>query len=225
MVSSGAGNDNMAIALVASRTGWQAGGAPRLLVVDQPAVQPELVGHGVEGEDEAEMPDELLVSPDSVTEDVLDIGAGVVVQHPGELPAQNLDLRDIPVAAVVLRPVDLDHLPISVDRVRTGGVGADRAPCGVESLPGDHVLGHPARVHRLPARTQPGRLLHDGHLSSPSAHPVGQRRTCNARPRHQHQRTAPDTALARRNRRGGWRDYPDGRGEGSMGNHRRRGRD
>ena len=44
--------------------GPQAGGAPGLLVVEQPAVQSELVGHGVEGEHEPEVTDELLARPE-----------------------------------------------------------------------------------------------------------------------------------------------------------------
>jgi hypothetical protein len=48
---------------------------------------------------------------DSVAEHVLDVGAGVVVQHLGKVSAQDLDLRDVPVAAVVLRPVCLQQVP------------------------------------------------------------------------------------------------------------------
>ena len=40
---------------------------------------------------------------DPVAEDVLDTVPGVVVEHPGQVPAQDLDLRDVPVAAVVVR--------------------------------------------------------------------------------------------------------------------------
>ena len=64
MSKSGAGKDNMAIARVASLDGPQPGRAPRLLVVDQPAVQPELVGHGVEGQHQPEVTDELLARPE-----------------------------------------------------------------------------------------------------------------------------------------------------------------
>ena len=129
----------------------QPGPAPRLLVVEQPAVQPELVGHGVEGQHQPEVTDELLARPedhrpqrrvqpvgadheveappvaaregdvdpvrvlgelgDPVAEDVLDTVAGVVVQHLGEVSAQDLDLRDVPVAVVVLRAERLQHVP------------------------------------------------------------------------------------------------------------------
>jgi hypothetical protein len=114
--------------------------APGLLVVEQPAVEPELVGHRVEGQHQSEVTDELLartedhrpqrrvqpvgadhqfeappvaaregdVDPvrvlgelgDPVAEDVLDAVAGVVVEHLGEVSAQDLDLRDVPVAVV-----------------------------------------------------------------------------------------------------------------------------
>ena len=195
--------------------GPQACRAPGLLVVDQPAVQPELVGHGVEGQHQPEVADELLARPedhrpqrrvqpvgadhqveappvaaregdvdpvrvlgelgDPVAEDVLDAVAGVVVQHLGQVSAQDLDLRDVPVAAVVVRAEGLQHVPVRVHRVRAGGVGAGRAHRRVEPHPPDDLLGHPARVHRLPTGTQPGRLLHHGHLGTPPAQPVGQR--------------------------------------------------
>ena len=196
----------------------------------QPAVQPELVGHGVEGQHQPEVADVLLARPedhrpqarvqpvgpdhqveapsvaaregdvdpvgvlgelgDPVAEDVLDPVAGVVVQHLGQVPAQDLDLRDVPVAAVVVGAVGLQHVPVRVHRVRTSGVGAGRAHRRVQPHPHDDLLGHPARVHRLPTGTQPGSLLHHGHLGPPPAQPVGQRGPRDARPRHQH----PDTA-------------------------------
>ena len=119
---------------------------------------------------------------DPVAEDVLDAVAGVVVQHLGEVSAQDLDLRDVPVAVVVVRAERLQHVAVRVHRVRAGGVGARRPHRGVEPHPPDDLLGHPASVHRLPTRTQPGRLLHHGHLGTPSVQPVGQRRTRDARP-------------------------------------------
>ncbi len=210
--------------------GPQAGRAPGLLVVDQPAVQPELVGHGVEGQHHPEVADELLARPedhrpqrrvqpvrpdhqveappvaareghvdpvrvlgelgDPVAEDVLDTVAGVVVEHLGQVPAQDLDLRDVPVAAVVVRAEGLQHVPVRVHGVRAGGLGAGRAYRRVQPHPPDDLLGHPARVHRLPTGTQPGGPLHHGHLGPPPAQPVSQRGPRDARPRHQH----PDTA-------------------------------
>ena len=220
----------MAIARVASWMGRRTGGAPGLLVVDQPAVQPELVGHAVEGQHEPEVADEPLVRPedhrpqrrvqpvrpdhqveappvaareghvdpvrvlgelgDPVAEDVLDTVAGVVVEHLGQVPAQDLDLRDVPVAAVVVRAVGLQHVPVHVHGVRAGGLGAGRAYRRVQPHPPDDLLGHPARVHRLPTGTQLGGPLHHGHLGPPPAQPVGQRGPRDARPRHQHPGTA-----------------------------------
>ena len=127
---------------------------------------------------------------DPVAEDVLDIVAGVVVQHLGEVSAQDLYLRDVPVAAVVLRAERLQHLPVRVHRVGAGGVGADCAHLGIEAHPPDDLPGHPAGIHGLTTRTQPGCQLHHGHLGTPSAQPVGQRGTRDARSRHQH----PDVA-------------------------------
>ena len=122
---------------------------------------------------------------DPVAEDVLDAVAGVVVQHLGEVSAQDLDLRDVPVAVVVLRAEGLQHVPVRVHRVGAGRVGARRAHRGVEPHPPDDLLGHPARVHRLATRAQPGCLLHHGHLGTPPVQPVGQRGTRDARSRHQ----------------------------------------
>ena len=118
---------------------------------------------------------------DPVAEDVLDAVAGVVVQHLGEVSAQDLDLRDVPVAVVVVRAEGLQHVPVGVHRVRTRRVGAGRAHLGIEAHPSDDLLGHAPRVHRLPARPQPGRLLHHGHLGTPAVQPVGQRRSRDAR--------------------------------------------
>jgi hypothetical protein len=126
---------------------------------------------------------------DPVAEDVLDTVPGVV-EHPGQVPAQNLDLRDVPVTAVVVRAVGLEHLPVHVHGVRASGLGAGRAHGRVQPHPPDDLSGHPARVHRLPTGTQPGRPLHHCHLGAPPAQPVGQRRPRDARPRHQH----PDAA-------------------------------
>ncbi len=118
---------------------------------------------------------------DPVAEDVLDVVAGVVVEHLGEVAAQDLDLGDVAVAAVVFRAEGLQHVAVRVDGVRAGGVGAGRPHRGVEPHPPDDLLGHPARVHRLPTRTQSGRLLDHGHLGTPSMQPVGQRRARDAR--------------------------------------------
>ena len=158
------------------------------LVVDQPAVQPELVGDSVEGHHVAEVADEPLVRPedhraqhrvqpvrpdhqveappgaareghvdavrvlgelgDPVAEDVLDTVPGVVVEHPGQVPAQDLDLRDVPVAPVVVRAVSLQHVPGHVDGVRASGLGAGRAHGRVQPHPPDDLSGHPACVHR-----------------------------------------------------------------------------
>ena len=208
--------------------GPQAGGAPGpgFLVVDQPAVQPELVGHGVEGHHAPEVAHEPLVRPedhraqrrvqpirpdhqveappvaageghvdpvrvlgelgDPVAEEVLDAVAGVVVEHPGQVPAQDLDLRDVPVAAVVVRAEGLQHVPVHVHGVRASGLGAGRANGRVHPHPPDDVSGHPARVHRLPTRTQLGCPLDHGHLGPPPVQPVGQRWPRDARSRHQH---------------------------------------
>ena len=203
---------------------------PDVLVVDQPAVQPELVGHGVEGQHHAEVadvpfarpedhrpqrrvqpvgPDHQVEAPpvaagegdvdpvgvlgelgDPVAEAVLDRVAGVVVEHLGQVPAQDLDLRDVPVAAVVVGAEGLQHVPVRVHDVRARRVGAGRAHRRVQTHPPDDLLGHPARVHRLPTGTQPGSLLHDGHLGALPTQPVGQRGPRDTRPLHQH----PDTA-------------------------------
>ncbi len=64
MSKSGAGNDIMAIALLASRMGRSPAERPAVLVVEQPAVEPELVGHGVEGQHRSEVADELLARPE-----------------------------------------------------------------------------------------------------------------------------------------------------------------
>ena len=134
---------------------------------------------------------------DPVAEDVLDTVPGVVVEHPGQVPAQDLDLRDVPVAAVVVRAVGLQHVPVHVHGVRASGLGAGRAHRRVQPHPPDDLLGHPARVHRLPTGTQPGGPLHHGHLGPPPAQPVGQRGPRDARPRHQHPGTAHRAPLAR----------------------------
>ena len=123
---------------------------------------------------------------DLVAEDVLDTVAGVVVEHPGQVPAQDLDLRDVPVAAVVVRAVGLQHLPGHVHGVRASGLGAGRAHGRVQPHPPDDLSGHPACVHRLPTGTQLGCPLHHGHPGAPPAQPVGQGRPRDARPRHQH---------------------------------------
>jgi hypothetical protein len=176
--------------------GPEPGGAPRLPVVDQPAVHLELFGHAVEGQHEPEMANEPLVRPedhrvqrrmqpvrpdhqveapsiaaredhvdpvgvldelrDPVAEDVLDTVARVVVEHLGQVPAHDLDVRDVPVAAVVVRAVGLQHVPVHVHGVRTGDVCAGRPYRLVQPHPPDHLHGHPARVHRLPPGTQPG---------------------------------------------------------------------
>jgi hypothetical protein len=127
---------------------------------------------------------------DPVAEDVLDAVAGVVVEHPGQVPAQDLDVRDEPVATVVVGTGGLQHLPVRVYGVRAGGVGARRAYRRVQSHAPDDLLGHPARVHRLPTGTQLGGPLHHGHLGPPPTQPVSQRGPRDARPRHQHPGTA-----------------------------------
>jgi hypothetical protein len=127
---------------------------------------------------------------DPVTEDVLDTVPGVVVEHLGQVPAQDLDVRDEPVATVVVGTEGLQHVPVRVHGVRTGGVGARRAHLRVQPHPPDDLLGDPARVHRLPAGTQLGSPLHHGHLGPPPAQPVGQRGSRDARPHHQHPGTA-----------------------------------
>ena len=229
--NSAAGKENMAIARVASWMGRRPAERPAVLVVDQPAVQPELVGHAVVGQHEPEVADVPLARPedhrpqrrvqpvgpdhqveappvaageghvdpvrvlgelgDPVAEDVLDSVAGVVVQHLGQVPAQDLDLRDVAVAAVVVGAVGLQDVPVRVHHVRARGVGAGRAHRRVQTHPTDDLLGHPARVHRLPAGTQPGGLLHHGHLGPLPVQPVSQRGPRDARPRHQH----PDTLI------------------------------
>ena len=123
---------------------------------------------------------------DPVAEDVLGTVPGVVVEYPGQVPAQDLDLRDVPVAAVVVRAVGLQYLPVRVHGVRASGLGAGRAHGRVQPHPPDDLFGHPARVHRLPTGTQPGGPLHYGHPGAPPAQPVGQGRPRDARPRHQH---------------------------------------
>jgi hypothetical protein len=217
--------------------GPQAGRAPGLLVVDQPAVDPELVGHGVEGQHHSEVADELLAGPedhrsqrrvqpvrpdhqveaasvaareghvdpvrvlgelgDPVAEYVLDAVAGVVVEHLGQVPTQDLDLRDEPVAAVIVRAEGLQHVPVDVHGVGAGGVGAGRAHRRVQPHAPDDLLGHPARVHRLPTGTQLGGPLHHGHLGPPPVQPVGQCRPRDARAGHQHPGGARRALLAR----------------------------
>ena len=72
---------------------------------------------------------------DPVAEDVFGVVAGVVVQHLGEVSAQDLDLRDVPVAVVLVRAIGLQHVPVRVHRVGTGRVGRTlpapprRGPC------------------------------------------------------------------------------------------------
>jgi hypothetical protein len=89
---------------------------------------------------------------DPVAEDVLDAVAGVVVQHLRQVSAQDLDLRDVPVAVVLVRAERLQHLPVRVHRVRASGVGAGRAPRPIRRMTS---LATP-RIHGLTTRTQPG---------------------------------------------------------------------
>jgi len=230
---------------------------PGLLVVDQPAVHLELVGHGVEGQHHPEVAEVLLARPedhrpqagvqpvgpdhqveaapvagreghvdpvgvlgelgDPVAEQVLDAVAGVLVEHLGQVPAQDLDLRDVPVAAVVVGAVGLQHVPVRVDGVRARGVGAGRAHLLVQPHPHDDLFGHPARVDGLPAGAQPGSPLHHGDLGPPPPQPVGQRGPRDARPRHQDPRAAhqvPPLVLSL----GRWTAVPSGthRGAGAV---------
>ncbi|MFL6126009.1 hypothetical protein [Actinophytocola sp.] len=60
---------------------------------------------------------------------------GVVVENLGQVAAQDLDLRDVPVAAVVVRAVGLQHVPVRVHSVRAGGLGAGRAHRRVQPHP------------------------------------------------------------------------------------------
>jgi hypothetical protein len=135
---------------------------------------------------------------DPVAEDVLGGGTGVVVEQPGQVPAQDLDIRDEPVAAVVLGTEGLQHLPAGVHGVRAGGVRARRADHRVQPHTSDDLPRDPPRVHRLSPRTQPGSPLHHRHLGTEPGQPVGQRRTRDARPRHQHPRTAGPRPLPAR---------------------------
>jgi hypothetical protein len=215
--------------------GAQEGGATGVVVLEHPAVEPELVGHAVEGQDEPQVADEPLVrsedrgaqarvqpvrpdhqvepSPaapgeddvdpvgvlgelgDPVAEDVLDVVAGVLVEHPGQISAQDLDLRDVPVAAVVVGAERLQHGAVRIHGVRARGVGAGRPHRRIQPHQADDLLGHPARVHRLPAGAQPGCPLHHGDLGTPPVQPVGQRGPRDARPRHQHPDPAHSTPV------------------------------
>ncbi len=127
---------------------------------------------------------------DPVAEDIFDIVTSVLVEHLRQVTAQDLDLRDESVAAVVVHAEGLQHVPGRIHGVCADGLGAGRAYRRVQPHPPDDFLGHSTRVHGLATGTQFGGPLHHGRHSSPPVQPVGQRGSCNAGSRHQHSRTA-----------------------------------
>ena len=129
-------------------------------VADEPLVRPETVVRSAECSPSTTRPKrrppgaarEGHVDPvrvlgevgDPVAEDVLDTVAGVVVEHLRQATAQDLDLRDESVAAVVVHAKGLQHLAVRVHGVH---VPANTVNTAISSERPHEQVGFAGRGH------------------------------------------------------------------------------
>ena len=123
---------------------------------------------------------------DAIPEPVLDARPGRLEEDPGEVAAQDLELRDDALAAEHLRR-HLDAAPPPrVDHREAALVEAGRPDHGAQAHPLDHLARRAPDVDRLAARPRPPCLLDDGHLRARPLQAQRQRRPGDPRSRDEH---------------------------------------